>query len=466
MIYLRSFLFILFCLLSSLSMYAQAIDPALLQKPWKAKWITGPGTPTNIYAAHADPSFKEYGVFKFRKNFSLAEKPSSFIVHVSGDNRYKLFVNGTQVAQGPARGDLYHWNFETVDLAPYLKNGRNIVAALVWNDGRLKPEAQISYLTAFILQGNGHAEEVLNTDESWLSQRDSSYSPLPVRVPGYYVAGPAEMVDMNRHIKGWEKGGFDDSRWAPARTLAPGLTKNASVDARGWMLVPSPIPQMEMTVQRLAAVRQADGVSVPASFPATKTAVTIPPNTAATLLLDQGHLTNAYPTLQFSRGKAAGISIGYAEALYIRKDENIEGSGIPTMPKGNRNEVEGKTFIGKRDSVISDGSSAQAYTPLWWRTYRYIQLRIKTADEPLVLEDIYGTFTGYPFKFNVRLNAPGQELQQMLDVGWRTARLCALKPIWTVLTMSSCNTLAMPASRRLYRCTTAATTGWCVMRWT
>jgi hypothetical protein len=405
----------------------QGIDPALLQKPWKAKWITGPGEPTSIYAAHADPAFKEYGVFKFRKNISLAEKPSSFVVHVSGDNRYKLFVNGKLVSQGPARGDLYYWNFETVDLAPYLQAGRNSVAALVWNDGRLKPEAQISYLTAFILQGNGPAEEVLNTDESWTCQRDSSYRPLPVRVPGYYVAGPAELVDMNRHIKGWESAGFNDSQWPPARSLAPGLTRGASIDARGWMLVPSPIPQMEMTVQRLAALRKADGVSVPASFPITKTAVTIPAQSNVTLLLDQGFLTNAYPTIQFSRGKSAGISMGYAEALYIRKDENINGSWIPTMPKGNRDEVDGKTFIGKRDSVIADGSLSQSYTPLWWRTYRYIQLRIKTADEPLVLEDIYGTFTGYPFQFNARLNAPGQDFQKMLDIGWRTARLCAFE---------------------------------------
>lgn len=121
-----------------------------MQKPWKAQWITGPGKPINRFTAGSDLSLKEYGVVKFRKTIELSGKPTSFIVHVSADNRYKLFVNGKQIAQGPARGDLYFWNFETLNLAPYLEAGRNTVAAVVWNDGRLKPEAQISFLTSFI----------------------------------------------------------------------------------------------------------------------------------------------------------------------------------------------------------------------------------------------------------------------------------------------------------------------------
>src|SRR5687767_4340296 len=119
-------------------LYCQSnlINPSLLQKPWKAYWITGPGRATNIWSAHSDPSLKEYAVYKFRKSFNLAAKPSSFIVHVSADNRYKLFVNEKLVSLGPARGDLYFWNFETVDLASFLQPGKNTVAAIVWNDGK------------------------------------------------------------------------------------------------------------------------------------------------------------------------------------------------------------------------------------------------------------------------------------------------------------------------------------------
>jgi alpha-L-rhamnosidase len=167
------------------------------------------------------------------KPLSYPAKPTSFVVHVSADNRYKLFVNGKQIGQGPARGDLYFWNFETLDLAPYLEVGRNTVSAVVWNDGRMKLEAQISFLTAFIVQGNTAAEEILNTNDSWKTVKDESYQPLSVRVPGYYVAGPAELVDMAKHVKGWENTNFDDSNWAKARTIGPGVTKDAAVNSTG-----------------------------------------------------------------------------------------------------------------------------------------------------------------------------------------------------------------------------------------
>ena len=154
------------------------------------------------------PFLKDYGVYKFRKGNYLATKPSSFIVHASGDNRYKLYVNEKLVSQGPARGDIYFWNFETIDIAPFLQQGKNIVAAVVWNDGKLKPEAQITFMTGFILQGNTSKEEIINTDTSWKSIRDSSYNPRQVRVPGYYVAGPAEFVNINNHIKRWRQKGL------------------------------------------------------------------------------------------------------------------------------------------------------------------------------------------------------------------------------------------------------------------
>ena len=82
------------------------------------------------------------------------------------DNRYKLYVNGELVSLGPARGDLFHWNFEQIDLSPYLKEGKNIVAAKVWNEAELRPEAQISYQAGFILQGGNTTAEADNLFES------------------------------------------------------------------------------------------------------------------------------------------------------------------------------------------------------------------------------------------------------------------------------------------------------------
>ena len=60
-------------------------------------------------------------------------------------------------ATGPARGDLDHWRFETVDLAPQLKAGENVLAAVVWNFAGDAPMAQVTYQNGFLLQGDTKA---------------------------------------------------------------------------------------------------------------------------------------------------------------------------------------------------------------------------------------------------------------------------------------------------------------------
>jgi hypothetical protein len=400
---------------------SQQVSSASLKQPWKAQWIAGPDR---------EGPGKDFVVLLFRKVVVLDSVRGVFPVHVSADNRYKLFVNEKLVSLGPARGDLYHWKYETVDIGPFLKKGRNIIAAHVWNFGELRPAAQISYRTGFILQGGSRAAEILNTDTTWRVSTDTSYQLLQNRVPGYYVAGPGEFVTMAKQQKGWLGTDFSDSAWKPAQVVAPGHTKRTIYDSPAWMLVPSQIPPMQLSYERLVSLRKASGVSVPAGFPAQKVPLTIPSHTKASLLLDRAVLTNAYPTLSFSGGKGAGISLRYAEALFIpdtAKWDTTKG-GPPRFRiagKGNRNEVDGKIFIGTRDSTLSDGTANQIFTTLWWRTYRYLEVRVETGEEPLVINDLYGTFTGYPFSNNAAFKTDDPLLKQVLEIGWRTARLCA-----------------------------------------
>lgn len=393
----------IFRILLFLSVLFPITHAASRQAPWNSQWISFPGD-----------NGLSYGVYYFRKNIDLDAKPSSFIVHVSADNRYKLYVNGKLVSLGPARCDTYYWNYETVDLAPYLSAGKNTVAALVWNEGFYTPAAQISVRTGFILQGDAASEEIVNSNISWKCYRDAGHQP----VPGFFfAASKGEMVDMNQAIKGdWTATNFDDNAWPAASKIMDGTIKGMAwgID---WALVPSSLPPREMTYQRILKLRSSTGISAPATFPAERTPVTIPANTTATLLLDQTFETNAYVNFNFSGGKDAGISLGYAETLY---DKGSHGTR-----KSNRNEVDGKVFVGRIDSLISSGDKAQAFTTLNFRTFRYLKIIIQTKNEPLTIDDIYGTFTAYPFQRTSVLNTDNTELTQILDIGWRTARLNA-----------------------------------------
>jgi hypothetical protein len=380
---------------------AQGFNTASTQQRWDANWIMVPGSEQ-----------ERSGVYLFRKSIELAGKPESFQIYVSADNRYKLYVNEVLVSLGPALGDIKHWNYETVDIAAYLKAGKNVVSAKVWNEGDLKAVSQFSYRTGFILQGAKDDTKILNTNASWKCIRDNSYTPLRQTVRGYYAAGAGERIDMQFQVKDWEKISFDDSSWKQAApiVIARSDTRNS------WNMVPSILPQMEMTVQRLVKLRKAEGVTVPTSFPSVKAPVTVPANSTSSILLDQTFYTNAYPTLNFSGGKNSKIIITYSEGLYDAKGA-----------KHNRNEIDGKTISGRRDTIISDGTANQNFTSLNYRTYRYVELKVETKESPLVIEDFYGTFTGYPFKLNAKIEAGNADISKIFEIGWRTARSCAVE---------------------------------------
>lgn len=387
------------------------INPDLLTKSWSASWITVP-----------DASPFDYGVYHFRRTFEIQAKPSSFVIHVTGDNRYQLFVNGKQVVWGPARGDLNHWRYETVDIAPQLKSGKNVIAAVVWNFGQYAPESQVTDRTAFLLQGDTAAERVVDTGTRWKCMRNPAYQPLHythAQMMGYFVAGPGDRVDGASYPWGWQEPEFDDASWGEAQTDGRwrGSPRGARDGPNRWMLVPRNIPLMEEKPERLAAVRRSSGVSLPAGFPEKLAAFTVPANTRARILLDQSHLTTAFPELIVSGGRGSAIELGYAESLFLPPAQR--------GGKGNRNEVEGKEFVGYYDIFTADGGSRRLFRPLWWRTYRYIDLKIETKGEPLVVEDLRGVYTGYPFEMKAKFDAGSERLDRIIEVGWRTARLCA-----------------------------------------
>ncbi|WP_316818587.1 family 78 glycoside hydrolase catalytic domain [Pedobacter nyackensis] len=378
------------------------VDAGLLNQKWKAHWITYP-----------KGSLKEYGVYHFRKTISLNERPKKFVINVSGDNRYVLYVNGKEVCRGPARGDLGHWRFETFDIAAELNAGTNVLAAVVWNFGEFKPLAQMSNRTGFIVQGNSDTEQMVNTGEDWKVYKNEAYV-VPAKKPARTVVGPGDEVDASKYPYGWEGLGFNDKVWLTPRLLSRGVPYGKFEDW-DWMLVPRNIPFMEHTIQRMGLVRRAEQLEAHSSHFQKKRPLTIGKNKKIKLLLDQGQLTTAYPQLLVSGGKGASIRMGYAEAL-------TDGQGH----KGNRNEIAGKMLDSDfYDQYNPDGGMNRSFKPLWFRTYRYLELTVETKEEPLVIEDMFAEFTAYPFKELASFKSDDNSLDQIWKTGWLTARLCA-----------------------------------------
>ena len=293
------------CFFLLASWAGSAPGPRWAQNVWKAQWIACPDAPE-----------RDAGIFHFRKVINLPAAPASFLVHVSADNRFLLSVNGKQSGAGPASGDLFHWRYETFDLAPLLHSGDNIIGATVWNFGAKSPVAQMSDRTGFLLQGDGDLEQVANTDASWQAEPENGHRLLPVNFGAalhtYYAGPPGELIDGQSYDWNWNTALNTPGSWKAAKVIGAGAPRAIRDAPTPWMLVPDPLPQMENTPISPGRVVQSSGITL-ADL---EKPFTVPANSQASVLLDAGALTTAYPELTLSGGSGSHARLTYAEALF------------------------------------------------------------------------------------------------------------------------------------------------------
>lgn len=372
---------------------------------WPAKWITSGDAPA-----------RDEAVLYFRKHVEMTNAPPRFVVNVSADNRFVLYVNGHRAGSGPARSDLEHWHYETFDVGPLLKTGDNVFAAVVWNFGARSALAQISDRTAFLLGGASEAESAVNTGTDWDVALEKAIStlPKPQELGGYYYAAePCLRIDGAKYAWGWNSGANPPGlEWKKATAIGSAARRGASLQENNWQLTSDPLPQLTMERQPMGAVVRKSGAEAvgESGNPEYK----IAPHSHATLLLDRGYLTTAYPEFTVSGGASASVRLKYAEALLDAKGE-----------KGNRNEIEGKHIVGVYDEFLLDGKNDRVYESLVWRTWRYLQIDVTTADEPVRLSQLQSWFSAFPFEEKATFTSDEQDLQKIWEIGWRTARLDA-----------------------------------------
>jgi alpha-L-rhamnosidase len=370
------------------------------QVPWTAQWITAAGVPQ-----------RDEVVLHFRKIIELQSAPERFVVEVSADNQFLFFVNGKRVGTGPSLSDLEHWRYETCDLAPFLHAGKNVLAATVWNFGTHAAIAQMSDRVAFLVHGDGDHERIADTDATWYVEQEKGITTMRPNLPGfYYAAAPGERLDASKFDWDWQSDSNSGrGEWTKAVTLGRGALRWERDAPNNWQLVPDPLPPMEMK-----EVTSGKTVRTEGNWQNDATAITVPPKSKATFLLDHRELITGYPQLTVSEGAGSTIRLTYAEALYDA-----------TGKKGNRNQIEGKHILGVSDEFLPSGEQSLEFLPLGWRTWRYLQIDVETAEQPVKISSIKTWFSAYPFEQKGYFRSDDDSLRPIWDIGWRTARLDA-----------------------------------------
>ena len=327
----------------------------------------------------------------FRKVISLETVPTGMKIRISADTRYKLYVNGAFRETGPSKGDNTVWFADEIDLTDSLRVGENVLAVAVLRYPLDREKGNHSLFRTetpgLFIDGIGAEGWRCRVDRQIrLYREEERFAPLMIH----------ENVAADPLAFGWKGAGFDDSAWDSAAPYAPEEVAEVLQPER---LAERTIPFMQRKLHRFP-------------LPVKE----IPAHSRECFVLDAGEEMCAFPCLTMTGGAGAEIEMLYAECY------------VTDQGKANRLDAERGHLEGYRDtySVLGAGAgtSLESYEPYWFRTFRFMQVTIRTADEPLTLHTFDYRETGYPLEVGTQTKASDESLSAIWDISLRTLRRC------------------------------------------
>ncbi len=193
---------------------------------WKASWIS---------MGSADDMAKIRPCQYFRKEFSTSKKIKSARVYITSKGLYQLFLNGQKVSPDLFTPGWTSYNkrtqYQTYDVTAMLQ-GKNSLGAILgdgWYRGTIGWSSQSGYygtklalLAQLQINYTDGTSEIIGSDKSW------KVSTGPILESSIY---DGETYDARLEIPGWDKTGFDDSKWENAAILS--LSKDILVAPQG-----------------------------------------------------------------------------------------------------------------------------------------------------------------------------------------------------------------------------------------
>lgn len=154
----------------------------------------------------------------FRKDFTVNKIPKSALSSIAVDSKYWLWVNGKMVLfegglkRGPNPNDGY---YDEVDIAKYLKKGKNSIAVLVWFFGKEGFSHKSSGKAGLLFQCKAEGFELLS-DNSWIGKVHPSFDMCGKPVPNYRLAESSIRFDAGKDIGEWYAFNYKPIGWKNA----------------------------------------------------------------------------------------------------------------------------------------------------------------------------------------------------------------------------------------------------------
>lgn len=370
----------------------------------------------------------------FRKEIELDRKIKTANFRISADSRYRLYVNGIFIAQGPCKGDRHVWYYDEADLSHALRQGVNVFAAVVLRYPLQHDKGNHSVwrteLPGFFLDGTITFEDdtqlSFGADESWkcwyadniaLGKTNPYFDPLHI----------AEKAAGDARTFGWKTAGYDDGDWAEAAAYPEHQVRKAIPPGE---MIPRPIPflyEKPAKFQHVVTARTPDtDLQEWQDLIHGLGSVTVPSRTKMVVEISAGAEVTGYLETAIAQGKGATVKILTSEA-YVYPP--AEGKGYPSLPlKGDRTDYVKGHLEGMTDIYLVGGfgkvDAPEEYEPFWFRTFRFVQITVETLDEPLVITKLSYRETGYPLEVKTKVETSDESLQGIWEISERTLRLC------------------------------------------
>jgi len=334
----------------------------------EAKWIwdSGQANPRNYY-------------LYVRKTFSLRHPVLKASAYVSAYAFAELYINGQYFDRVPMNPDPEYQTYDQIDLAPYLQEGTNTIAALVHNPGeglhhRFNARGGF-FFQAAVTDATGSVTKIIS-DESWSVTQARAWDTDSPQRQIHHCIGIRERYDARLALEGWQQPSFNDSDWGRAKEIGvPPVTPwNHIVVIRR--------PRLLREIVKPVSTWDSQGYQV----------------------FDFGKEITAHPRFTIT-AKKAGVE------MVIGTGERLESDRLPTM----------KYNVDYTDTYITK-EGKQAWQPITWRGFRYLAIK---KNPGISIDSVSAEFRSYPVQRRGYFRCSDENLNKYWEIGRWTLQICA-----------------------------------------
>ena len=210
------------------SQSAQWTMGLLNDSDWTGKWI---GLDKAMGSDDIKSEASRLSARMLRKEFTPKKKIKSATAYICGLGLFELSVNGKKIGEQVLAPALSEYNkrayYMTFDVTGQLTAGKNALGVLLGNGRFFAPRTTVPMKTTksgfpkaivqLLITYVDGTTEIITSDESWKITADG-----PIISNNEY---DGEEYDANKELQGWNKPGFNDSKWLNAELVEPGSPK-------------------------------------------------------------------------------------------------------------------------------------------------------------------------------------------------------------------------------------------------